>query len=94
LNLPETSQVTRRHRELLNAESALRLRDNGPFWELRRAESVPFSQHAILRILAPLPFCCSCQASAEHFQQGGGGDIDYKAGRAWRGYGVAHSGPL
>jgi len=28
------------------------------------------------------------------FSKGGGGDIDYKAGRAWRGYGVAHSGPL
>jgi hypothetical protein len=26
--------------------------------------------------------------------RGGGGDIDYKAGGAWRGYGVAHSGPL
>src|SRR5262245_2493670 len=26
--------------------------------------------------------------------RGGGGDIDYKARRAWRGYGVAHSGPL
>src|SRR5262245_5883448 len=26
--------------------------------------------------------------------RGGGGDIDYKARRAWRGYGVTHSGPL
>jgi hypothetical protein len=26
--------------------------------------------------------------------RGGGGDIDHKARRAWRGYGVAHSGPL
>jgi tripartite-type tricarboxylate transporter receptor subunit TctC len=26
--------------------------------------------------------------------RGGGGDIDYKARGAWRGYGVAHSGPL
>src|SRR5262245_6311548 len=25
---------------------------------------------------------------------GGGADIDHKARRAWRGYGVAHSGPL
>ena len=26
--------------------------------------------------------------------RGGGGDIDHKARRTWRGYGVAHSGPL
>src|SRR5262249_25343332 len=33
-------------------------------------------------------------AARSIFSKGGDGDIDYKAGRAWRGYGIAHSGPL
>ena len=37
---------------------------------------------------------CKRQSIHSRTATGGGGDIDYKARRAWRGYGVAYSGPL